>query len=243
MSLCCLDSSLSEFPLEYSRDHLQNLLWLWDKILKIRSVFKPFNRCELNRRRYCTESFTLELIHRFDKLWHFLRDDHESHSPASSSEPLGSSVGNDSLFGIELSDAWMTFICESQLRVNFIGQNIDSIFSWDSGNILELLSSEDGTSGVVWIIQQQEIVLALQLLVSLFKIYQEVIWINVVIFVPSEFRLRNIRHPRWVWQDEVAVEDVLETIDELLGAWTDNHLWGIDWSLGIFFIPFGDSFP
>ena len=61
-------------------------------------------------------------------------------------------------------------------------------------------------------------------------------------FVPRVLRLRNIRHPGWVWQNEVAVEDVLETVDELLGASTDDHSFGIDGSLGVFFIPLGDGF-
>lgn len=60
--------------------------------------------------------------------------------------------------------------------------------------------------------------------------------------VSSKFRLRNVGYPRWVRQNKISIENVLETVDKLFRARTDNHLKRIDWCLGILFVPFGDRF-
>lgn len=108
---------------------------------------------------------------------------------------------------------------------------------------MQLLASKDCTRWVVWIVKQQIIVLALHFLVSFFKVYQKVVRVDIIVFVSCKFRLRNIGYPRWVRKNEISIENVLETVDKLFGAWTDNHLKWINGCLGVLLVPLGNGFP
>jgi len=96
----------------------------------------------------------------------------------------------------------VAFFKEAGFAVNLVTEDEQTVSSANVYNLLQLLSVESGSCRVVWVIQEQIVVLPLELLQKIFKlgeIYLKlavlgVRW-NVVVLILSKFRLWHIRYP------------------------------------------------
>ena len=63
---------------------------------------------------------------------------------------------------------------------------------------------------------------------------------NIKMLVLSEIRLRDIRYPRWIRKNKVAIEDILKTVNQLFRARAYNNVIWVNFILGVFLIPRGN---
>ena len=110
----------------------------------------------------------------------------------------------------------MSLICEILLAVNLVTDNVGSVLSANVSDGGELSSAESCSSWVAWIIQEKVVSLSLEFgeeSLKLNKIDVEftilISW-DPVVLVVSQFSLRSIRYPSWVWGDEISVKYCLE---------------------------------
>ena len=143
---------------------------VFKEFLHLWSVFEALDRGKLDRGRNSAKSFALEHVHGLDASLHLRCYNHEANSPTTSSEPFGTSVGDDCSFWIELSNAGVALSSEAGLAVDLITENDQAMGSGDVNDLLQLLTAEGCTGRIVRGVEEQINVLTRQLFKQLFKL-------------------------------------------------------------------------